>query len=73
MAKLTVEVCPETGICSIIRKDGSKLDLMPDELNALRQAAGKPEEVKKALAEVDPQFAKKLDADEVRELGREIA
>ena len=60
--KIVVEVCPETGICSIVRDSGQKIDLMPDEVTQLRNAddaAG----AQTVLAEVDPAFAAALDAD----------
>ena len=68
MAKLDVQVCPETGICSLIRPDGSKIDLMPDEAARLRAVAGKPEAMRSLLADVDAGFAGKLDARELGEI-----
>jgi hypothetical protein len=72
MGKLNIELCPETGICSIIKADGAKLDLMPDEVDALRQAGNVTEGIKKALAEVDTQFAEKLDLEELKQLSSEL-
>ena len=60
-AKIVVEVCPETGICSIVKGSGQKVDLMPDELAQLR-AAGGAAQAKAVLAEIDPAFAGALDA-----------
>jgi hypothetical protein len=72
MAKLNIEICPETGLCSILKGDGTKVDLMPDEVESLRQAAGKPEVQKQILAEVDAGFAEKLDAAELKQVSAEI-
>ena len=30
MDKLNIQLCPETGICSIIKENGKKVDLIPD-------------------------------------------
>ncbi len=68
MSELNIQVCPETGICSIIKPDGKKVDLMPDEVSALREASGDPDAVKKTLAEVDSGFADELDATEVSQV-----
>ena len=70
MSKLHIEMCPETGICSILKPDGAKIDLMPDEATAVQDASGKPEEIKKLLAEVDPNFADSLDKDDLARLAR---
>ena len=68
MSELNVQLCPETGICSIIKEDGSKIDLMPDEVNAVRDATGDQEAIRSALAEVDSAFAEGLDLAEVTEV-----
>ena len=68
MKKLNVELCPETGICSIVRNDGSKVDLMPNEVTDLRDALGNSESIRKVIAEADSGFAQALGADELAEL-----
>jgi hypothetical protein len=72
MGKLNIELCPETGICSIIKANGEKIDLMPDEVDNLRQAGNAPDGVKKVIAEVDSQFADKLDSEELKQLSSEL-
>jgi hypothetical protein len=67
-----VEICPETGICSLIKADGKKIDLMPDEAKAVRVAAGNPDAVRKALADVDESFAQGLDAGEIAQVARSL-
>jgi len=63
MSDLNIQLCPETGICSIIKEDGKKVDLMPDEVAQLRDA-GDAEEIKKVLGDIDSSFAEALDAEE---------
>ena len=71
MSPLNVELCPETGICSVIKCCG-KADLMPDEVDSLRQAGNVTDGIKKAIAEVDSQFAEKLDLEELKQLSSEL-
>ena len=72
MSELNVELCPETGICSIIKGRGKKVDLMPEEVTALREAAGNPEELKKTLAAVDSSFAEALDTDDLSQVSEDL-
>lgn len=72
MSTLTIEQCPETGICSVIKEDGRRIDLMPDEVGQLRDAAGNPEDVKSALADIDSTFAASLAPDELDQLSSGI-
>jgi hypothetical protein len=72
MSDLKIELCPETGICSIIKADGKKIDLMPDEVSQLRDASGAPEQIKQVLAEVDPSFADALDSAELDQVGGKL-
>lgn len=68
MSELNIELCPETGICSILKADGKKVDLMPDEVAELRAAAGSPDGIKEAIAEADDAFAEGLNADEIAQI-----
>ena len=72
MAKLNIQLCPETGICSLIKEDKTKIDMMPDEVAQLREAAGDAEKTKAILAEIDPTFTGTLDSEEMQQLGDEI-
>ena len=72
MSDLNIQLCPETGICSIIKDDGSKVDLMPDEVSQLRDASGDADGIKKAIAEVDSSFAEGLDAGEVDQVSGKL-
>ncbi|MEI6503111.1 MAG: hypothetical protein WCP21_19045 [Armatimonadota bacterium] len=71
--ELTYEVCPETGIgCVLVRKDEglAKLDLMPDEVDKLKQlaTAGDAEGIKALLNSVSTKAASALDEALVQEL-----
>lgn len=68
MTALTVELCPETGICSIIKGDGRKVDLMPDEVEAIRAASSDVGLIRSAIAGCDSEFAEALDVQELRQV-----
>ncbi len=72
MSDLNIQLCPETGICSIIKGDGGKIDLMPDEVHQLQDASGNPDGIKSALAQIDSCFAEGLDPEEVEQISREL-
>ena len=72
MGALTVERCPETGICSIVKDDGNKIDLLPAEASQLNEAHGDAGAIRKVLAAVDPGFADSLDAEELAQLSAEM-
>lgn len=65
MKKLNIEQCPETGICSIIKKNGVKVDLMPGEVADIREAAGDMEKIKSVIGDADPSFAEALNTEEL--------
>ncbi len=69
---LSVEICPETGICSVFRDDGKKIDLMPDEVDAIREAPGNLERIRTVLADCDAGFTAALNADALAQLGQEL-
>ena len=72
MDKLNIELCPETGICSLIKKNGSKVDLMPDEVRQLRTALANPDAARSVIAEADADFAATLAADELQQLAARL-
>ena len=72
MGNLNIQNCPETGICSIVRADGQKVDLMPDEAADLK-AANSPEQIKQVLSSVDSAFAENLAPDELEQLSSELS
>ena len=72
MAKLDIHLCPETGICSVIKEDGSKIDMLATEVDQLRQIAGDGEKAKAIIAGVDRTFSENLDDEELNQLSAEI-
>jgi hypothetical protein len=72
MDKLNVELCPETGICSIIKKDGTKVDLMPGEVKSLRAAGANAETAREIIADSDAEFAKALAPEELAQLAARL-
>ena len=71
-ASLNIERCPETGICSIIRADNSKVDLMPDEVAAITAAAGQAGAVRAIVAGSDEGFAARLSAAELAQISQRL-
>lgn len=69
MAELVVERCPETGICSIVKTGGKKIDLMPDEAEELKQVRSQPAKLRELLADIDPTFASSLSDEDVSRIG----
>ena len=72
MDKLNIQLCPKTGICSIIKQNGSKVDLMPDEVQQLREALRNPDSARHVIAEADADFAAALAPDELQQLAAEL-
>jgi hypothetical protein len=72
MSKLDIHLCPETGICSVIKEDGTKIDMMPGEVADIRQAEGNAEKIKEVLSQVDPAFSEKLENEELGQISEEL-
>ncbi len=72
MSDLNVQMCPETGICSIIKHDGNKIDLISGEVSQVREASGNPDAIRQVLAQIDPGFAAGLDSEEIANLSSEL-
>ncbi|MDP6523622.1 MAG: hypothetical protein QGI24_00150 [Kiritimatiellia bacterium] len=72
MSELKVELCPETGICSIIKDDGSKVDLMPDEVVSIRDAKGEDAVARSVISSVSADFADGLSAEEISEISSRV-
>ena len=73
MDKMDVELCPETGICSIVRASGTKADLMPDEVRALREAGNDLAKIKQVIAGADDTFAGELTETELRQIAVSVS
>lgn len=72
-SNLTIEVCPETGICSIVRADAAKIDLMPDEVADIRENGSDPQQVRAVIEATDHAFAVSLSADDYAHIGKRLA
>ena len=72
MGKLNIELCPETGICSVIKENGKRIDMMPDEVDQLREAGGDAEKIKEVIGQVDANFGAELEAEELDQLSGKI-
>lgn len=72
MQKLDVELCPETGLCSIVRSSESKADLMPDEVRAVRAAGDDLAKVRAVVAGADDAFGAALTDEELRLIARSV-
>ncbi len=59
-------------MCSIIKKNGTKVDLMPDEVKDLRKAWDNPDAARKVLSEADADFAESLDMEEINQLAAHL-
>jgi hypothetical protein len=69
MDKLIVEMCPETGICSLVKEGGEKTDLMPFEVDELKTlSASDVEKVKELIAQGNEKFAKALTPDDIQQI-----
>ena len=55
-----------------MKKDGTKVDLMPDEVTDLRVALNNPDSAKQVLAQVDAGFAESLSPEELKQLAARL-
>lgn len=72
MSDLKIENCPETGICSIVKNDGTKIDLMPNEADDVRSASNDIDKIKNIIADVDPSFLETLDKSELEQIKSQV-
>ena len=70
---LHIERCPETGICSLIRAEGGKMDLLPDEVADIRDADGNEERIRAIIASSDSGFAAGLSTDEMESIVKRLS
>ena len=70
---LRIELCPETGICSLIKDDGTKTDLMPGEVAELKDAGGDAETMRSVVSNADASFAAALDPEELGQIGSTVS
>ena len=69
---IRVEVCSETGVCSLIRPDNTKADLLPGEVAAIATFAEQPEAVRAVIGAADDAFAARLTTAELEQIAREL-
>lgn len=72
MSAVRIELCPETGICSVIKEGNQKVDLVPQEVDSIREAGGDTDSIKRVIAECDSAFAESLDEAEVRDIATSL-
>lgn len=72
MAKFDIQMCPETGICSIMNEQGGKIDMIAGEVDELRGAADDPQRLKDLLSQVDSSFSEALTDAELARLAQGI-
>jgi hypothetical protein len=73
MSDLRIEVCSETGICSIIRDGSNKVDLMPFEVDEIRNAGADADTVRKVVGECDYDFATALDDEAIEAIKNKLS
>lgn len=74
MDKLVVELCPETGICSLVKAGGEKTDLMPFEVEELKKlSANDAEKIKDVISQGNEKFAKTLTPEEIKQILKQIS
>ncbi len=72
MADLRVEVCSETGICSMVKGGTNKIDLLSFEADEIRAAKGDAEVIRKVVAECDTGFAGELDDEDIKGIAAKL-
>ena len=71
--KVVVEMCPETGICSLVKSGGNKTDLMPFEVDELKKlAADDVEKIRDVIAQGNPAFAAALTPEDIRRIYSQV-
>ncbi len=70
---MRVELCSETGICSIVKDNGKKVDLIKQEGDQIIGASGDEVKIKQVIAVIDSDFAESLSSDEIAQLASEVA
>lgn len=74
MEKVIVEMCPETGICSLVKGGGDKTDLMPFEVDELKKlSADDIEKIREVIGQGNEAFAKSLTLEEIKRIHSQIA
>ena len=69
---MRIELCPETGICSIIKDNGKKVDLIQEEVNQIKEGSGDVGKIKDVIANIDNVFAESLSLEEITQIASEV-
>jgi len=72
MGEMNIEMCPETGICSLVKGGTDKADLMPFEVDDLKAAAGDIAKVREIIKNASSSFAENLSDEELQKIVAEI-
>jgi len=72
MSDIEVHICPETGICTILKEGGTKVDLMPDEAQAIRGADGDADTIREVISRSDGTFAEALEQEEIDSIAKGV-
>ncbi len=69
---MRIEQCPETGICSIMKDDGRKVDLISAETSLITGASGDEGKIRDVLAAIDSGFAESLSSEEIAQIASKL-
>lgn len=73
MDKLIVEMCPETGICSLVKQGNDKTDLMAFEVDKLKKLSPDDiEKIREIIAQGNEAFAKSLTPEDIKQIHSQI-
>ncbi len=70
---MRVELCSETGICSIVKDDDTKVDLIQQEVDRIIGVSDDEGKIKQVIAGIDISFAENLSPDEIAQLASGVA
>jgi hypothetical protein len=68
MSEMNIELCPETGICSLVKGGTDKADLMPFEVDDLKAAANDPAKAREIIKNASSAFEEKLTDEELAKI-----
>ena len=69
---MRIEQCTETGICSIVKDDGRKVDLISAEASLIKGASGDEGKIRDVLATIDNGFEESLSSEEIAHIASKL-
>ena len=69
---MRIEQCPETGICSIVKDDGMKVDLISVEVSLIKETCGDEGKIRDVLASIDNGFTESLSSEEIADIASKL-